>query len=116
MIQTFSKTINETSIGDFHLVVAVPGTGEIQHWIRNNDDIHIRSPSSGAKEKWELIETTTSGDKIKVKIVWGLIQGSFDERMHMVTEQVDGAFVYWGWNPDGREGKRWNVVERLPVS
>ena len=115
MIQTFSNTVNETSIGDFHLVVAVPETGSVQHWRRNNDDVHIRHPSTDGNGKWELIEETAGGDNGRVKGVWSLVQGSFNERMHMVTEQVDGTFVYWEWNPDGQEGRRWGVVEVLPV-
>lgn len=116
MIQNFSNTINETSIGDFHLVVALPKTGTIQHWRRNNDDIHIRAPSANGSGKWELIEETSGGSKTKVKSVWSLVQGSFDEKMHMVTEQTDGTFVYWEWDPDGREEKRWSVVGTLSVS
>ena len=117
MIQTFSNTTNETSIGDFHLVVAVPKSGTVQHWRRNNDDIHIRAASSdgNGNGKWELIEETSGGDETKVKSVWSLLQGSFNERMHMVTEGTDGTFVYWEWDPDGEGGRRWRVVEGLPV-
>ncbi|KAM7215395.1 protease [Rhypophila decipiens] len=115
MIQSFSNTQNETSIGDFHLVVVAPKTGTVQHWRRRNDDIHFREPTpNGGSDKWELLEETAGRKGSRIKNVWSLVQGSFNGRMHMVTEQEDGGFGYWEWDPQGEGGKRWAFVEALP--
>ncbi|KAB5522099.1 hypothetical protein GE09DRAFT_1155078 [Coniochaeta sp. 2T2.1] len=92
MIQDFSDTENESSAGAFQLVVAVDG--QVQHWRRNN--------SAGAGE-WEMVEAVGKG----VRHVWGLVQGSFGGKMHMVTEGTDGRVSYWEW--DGT----WRTVETL---
>lgn len=108
MIQDFFDTANETSVGGFQLAVAVNGT--VQHWERVNDDLDARPPlpgvgdGQGQPRKWRLVESAGRG----VKRVWALVQGSFNQRMHMITEGVDGVFSYWEW--DGR----WEVVQALP--
>lgn len=91
MIQDFLGTANETSAGGLQLVVAVDG--RVQHWKREVGD-------TGG---WDMVETAGTG----VRHVWGLVQGSFGGRMHMVTEGLDGRFSYWEW--DGS----WTVVETL---
>ncbi|KAM7192127.1 hypothetical protein V8F33_008552 [Rhypophila sp. PSN 637] len=115
MIQSFTNTQNETSIGDFHLVVVARKTGTVQHWRRRNDDIHVREPTpNGGRDKWELLEEMAGPEGRRIKNVWSLVQGSFNGRMHMVTEQEDGAFGYWEWDPHGEGGKTWAFVEALP--
>jgi hypothetical protein len=102
MIQDYLNTANETSIGGFQLAVAVNGT--VQHWERVNDDIHVTAPVEGEQGKWRLVGTTGSG----VKHVWSLVQGSFDQKIHMVTEGTDESVSYWE-----RDGE-WTVVDELP--
>ncbi|KAM7194431.1 hypothetical protein V8F20_007957 [Naviculisporaceae sp. PSN 640] len=121
MIQSFHNTQNETSIGDFHLAIVSPTTGKVQHWRRKNNDIHIREPSNvdendaSNDKRWELLDEAGGGqDSEQVKSVWALVQGSFDGRMHMVTEQVDGRLALWEWEPVRAGGKRWNLVQWLP--
>jgi hypothetical protein len=92
MIQDFFNTADETSQGGLQLVAAVDGA--VQHWHRSSGD------DAG---KWEMVETVGAG----VKHVWSLVQGSFAERMHMVTEGADGRYSYWEW--DGA----WKMVETL---
>ncbi|KAL2130284.1 hypothetical protein VTI74DRAFT_6678 [Chaetomium olivicolor] len=101
MIQDFFNTEDETSIGGFQLVVAV--NGSVQHWERVNDDIATKAPVEGEQGKWKLKETVGTG----VKHAWALMQGSFGQKMHMVTEDTDGRMSYWEW--DGK----WAVVEKL---
>ncbi|SPQ26231.1 d14614d7-7edf-49d7-b461-6d902ee31df1 [Thermothielavioides terrestris] len=103
MIQDYFGTANETSVGGFQLVVAV--NGSVQHWQRANDDISLAPPVEGAQGKWRLAETTGTG----VKHVWALVQGSFNQKMHMITEGTDGGVSYWEW--DGS----WAVVQKLPA-
>ncbi|KAL2259209.1 hypothetical protein VTK26DRAFT_7187 [Humicola hyalothermophila] len=106
MIQDFFETANERSVGGFQVAVAV--NGSVQHWERRNDDLAAGAEPVGdgsAGRRWELVETVGTG----VKHVWGLVQGSFGQRLHMITEGVDGGFEYWEW--DGG----WEVVERLPA-
>lgn len=91
MIQDFLDTTNETSAGGLQLVIAVDG--RVQHWRWGASD-------TGG---WRMVEAAGTG----VRHVWGLVQGSFGGRMHMVTEGVDGRFSYWEW--DGN----WTVVETL---
>lgn len=103
MIQDYLNTVNETSIGGFQLVVAVNGT--VQHWERANDDINVTAPVEGEQGKWRLVESTGTG----VKRVWALVQGSFNQKMHMVTGGTDGLLSYWEW--DGK----WASVNELPA-
>ncbi|KAK4119671.1 cysteine proteinase [Parathielavia appendiculata] len=103
MIQDYFGTVNETSIGGFQLVIAV--NGSVQHWERVNDDIHAKNPAEGEPGKWRLVQTAGTG----VKQVWALVQGSFNQRMHMATEGTYGLLSYWEW--DGK----WNLVETLPA-
>ncbi|KAK4098869.1 cysteine proteinase [Parathielavia hyrcaniae] len=103
MIQDYFGTVNETSIGGFQLVIAV--NGSVQHWQRINDDVHARDPVEGEQGKWRLVETAGTG----VKHVWALVQGSFNQKMHLVTEGMDGLLSYWEW-----EGE-WREVETLPA-
>ncbi|KAK3313617.1 hypothetical protein B0H66DRAFT_584226 [Apodospora peruviana] len=107
MIQDFYNTSNESSIGDFQLVVAV--NGSVQHWRRSNDDIHLNPPSFGSSRvgegKWEMFEQTA--EVSGVRHVWSLVQGSFGQKMHMVTEGPDGSFSYWEWD------RKWTRVENL---
>ena len=103
MIQDFLNTANETSIGGFQLVIAVGGS--VQHWERVNDDIQAKAPVEGVQGKWRLAETAGTG----VKHVWALVQGSFKQKMHMITEGTDGQLTYWE-----RDGK-WAEVEKLPA-
>ncbi|KAL2195394.1 protease [Corynascus similis CBS 632.67] len=106
MIQDYaSGTANETSVGGFQLVVAA-ADGSVQHWERNNDDLHARAPAEGTQGKWQLVEETTPSDT-GVKHVWALLQGSFNGRLHMITENVDGRLSYWE-----RDGK-WFEIEKL---
>lgn len=118
MIQSFSNTQNETSIGDFHLVIISGTTGKVEHWRRRNGDIRIQEPpntdenNTGGSKKWELLEE--AGGQDQVSSIWALVQGSFNGKMHMTTEQVDGGLALWEWDPLGEEGKRWNLVELLP--
>ena len=102
MIQDYLNTADETSIGGFQLAVAV--NGSVQHWERVNDDIHVTAPVEGAQGKWRLAGTTGSG----VNHVWALVQGSFNQKLHMVTEGTDGLISYWE-----RDGE-WVVVDELP--
>lgn len=102
MIQDYFNTPNETSVGGFQLVVAVDGA--VQHWARNNDDLHVRAPSADGEGKWRMVESAGAG----VKHVWSLVQGSFSQKMHMVTEGIDGRISYWEW--DGT----WAVAKELP--
>ncbi|KAK4039486.1 hypothetical protein C8A01DRAFT_36524 [Parachaetomium inaequale] len=104
MIQDYLNTANETSVGGFQLAVAV--NGSVQHWQRINDDIHLTAPVEGEQGKWRLVETTTGTE---VKHVWALVQGSFAQKMHMVTEGADGQLSYWEW--DGK----WVEAEKLPA-
>lgn len=104
MIQDFLNTASESSIGGFQLAVAVDGS--VQHWERANDDIQTKAPVEGAQGKWKLVETAGTG----VKHVWALVQGSFNQKMHMVTEGADGRVSYWE-----RDGK-WVEVEKLLAS
>ncbi|KAK3301732.1 uncharacterized protein B0T15DRAFT_563232 [Chaetomium strumarium] len=93
MIQDFFHTRNETSVGGFQLVVAT-ADGGVQHWERVNDDDDDIGTSTEEEEeqeegkKWRLVETVAGGSR--VRHVWALVQGSFDRRMQMVTEGVDG--------------------------
>jgi hypothetical protein len=103
MIQDYLNTANETSAGGFQLAVAV--NGSVQHWERVNDDIQSTAPVEGDQGKWRLVETTGTG----VKHVWALVQGSFAQKMHMVTEGTDGRLLYWEW--DGK----WAEAEKLPA-
>lgn len=103
MIQDFFNTANETSVGGFQLAVAVNGT--VQHWERVNDDIHVRLPSADGEGKWRLVESVGAG----VRHVWALVQGSFGQKMHMITEGIDGRLSYWEW--DGK----WDVAKELPA-
>ncbi|KAH6839508.1 hypothetical protein B0I37DRAFT_408920 [Chaetomium sp. MPI-CAGE-AT-0009] len=101
MIQDYFNTANESSIGGFQLAVAVDGS--VQHWTRTNDDIDREAPVEGEQGKWKLTETAGTG----VKHVWALVQGSFNQKMHMITEGGDGRLAYWE-----RDGK-WTEVEKL---
>ncbi|KAL2272003.1 hypothetical protein VTJ83DRAFT_1374 [Remersonia thermophila] len=103
MIQDFFDTADETSVGGFQLVVAA--RGQVQHWVRENSDLGERAPAEGAQGRWRLVETVGGS----VAKVWALVQGSFGERMHMITERLDGRYEYWEW--DGR----WRVMETLPA-
>lgn len=103
MIQDYFNTANETSVGGFQLAVAVDGS--VQHWERINEHIQREPPVEGEQGKWKLVETTGSG----VKHVWALVLGSFDQKIHMVTEGDDGQLSYWE-----RDGK-WAEVEKLPA-
>ncbi|KAK4154900.1 hypothetical protein C8A00DRAFT_32255 [Chaetomidium leptoderma] len=103
MIQDYLHMADETSIGGFQLAIAVDGG--VQHWERVNDDLLTKTPEEGGQGKWQLVETAGTG----VKHVWALVQGSFKQKMHMVTEGTDGQFSYWEW--DGK----WAVVEKLPA-
>ena len=103
MIQDFLNTANETSIGGFQLVVAVGGS--VQHWERVNDDIQAKAPVEGVQGKWVLVETAGTG----VKHVWALVQGSFNQKMHMITEGTDGQLAYW------ERDRKWAEVEKLPA-
>ncbi|KAK3994275.1 hypothetical protein QBC44DRAFT_392743 [Cladorrhinum sp. PSN332] len=95
MIQDFSGTESELSAGKLRVVVAVGG--QVQHWVRHTEG------STGSAGKWELVESVGAN----VRNIWSLVQGSFGEKMHMITEDADGSLDYWEW--DGR----WVVVERL---
>lgn len=101
MIQDFFHTANETSHGGFQLVVAVDGA--VQHWQRTNDGAAVGQGVSTGAGKWETVQVIGKD----VKDVWGLVQGSFGQNMHMVTEGVDGRFSYWEW--DGV----WKLIETL---
>lgn len=103
MIQDYLNTADETGIGGFQLAVAV--NGSVQHWERVNDDIKGTAPVEGEQGKWHLVETAGTG----VKHVWALVQGSFNQKMHMVTEGADGLISYWE-----RDGE-WAVVDQLPA-
>ncbi|KAJ4287032.1 hypothetical protein N0V88_007796 [Collariella sp. IMI 366227] len=103
MIQDYFNTVDETSVGGFQLLVAV--NGNVQHWERINDDIGTKAPVEGNQGKWKLKETVGAG----VKHVWALVQGSFRQKMHMITEGTDGSMSYWEWNGN------WAVVEKLPA-
>ncbi|GAB1320992.1 hypothetical protein MFIFM68171_11202 [Madurella fahalii] len=103
MIQDYFNTANETSVGGFQLAVAVKGS--VQHWERVNDDLHMRAPSGDGEGKWRMVESAGDG----VKHVWSLVQGSFSQKMHMITEGIDGRISYWEW--DGT----WAVVKELPT-
>ncbi|KAL1835951.1 hypothetical protein VTJ49DRAFT_5843 [Mycothermus thermophilus] len=103
MIQDFFDTADETSVGGFQLVVAA--SGQVQHWVRDNGDLSEKPPVEGVQGRWRFVETVGSS----VVRVWALVQGSFGQRMHMITERVDGRFEYWEW--DGG----WRVLETLPA-
>ncbi|AEO57290.1 protease [Thermothelomyces thermophilus ATCC 42464] len=109
MIQDYSGTANETSVGRFQLAVAVGGS--VQHWERANDDLEAgQAPPAGAEGgspagRWELVETAGTG----VKRVWALLQGSFGGRLHMITEGTDGRLSYW------ERDEKWVEVEKLPA-
>ncbi|KAK3334082.1 hypothetical protein B0T19DRAFT_474651 [Cercophora scortea] len=103
MIQDYFNTANESSIGGFQLVVAV--NGSVQHWQRDNNVLHLGSPVvAGAQGRWQIVEETAAAG---VKHVWSLVQGSFSQKMHMITEGFDGKMSYWEW--DGK----WAKVETL---
>ncbi|KAB5522892.1 hypothetical protein GE09DRAFT_1154490 [Coniochaeta sp. 2T2.1] len=92
MIQDFFDTENEATAGGLQLVVAV--NGGIEHWRRDN--------GAGSGE-WEMVEAVGKG----VRHVWGLVQGSFGGKMHMVTEGTDGRVSYWEWD------ETWRTVDTL---
>lgn len=103
MIQDYFNTVNEKSMGGFQLAVAVDGS--VQHWERLNGDLDREPPVEGEQGKWKFTETVGSG----VKHVWALVHGSYDHKIHMVTEGEDGQLSYWE-----RDGK-WAVIEKLPA-
>ena len=92
MIQDFLGTADETVAGGLQLIVAA-AAGRAQHWRWGNTD----------DSEWELAEAVREG----VRHVWGLLQGSFGGRMHMITEGIDGRFSYWEWNGG------WKMIEVL---
>ncbi|KAK3681149.1 hypothetical protein B0T22DRAFT_524092 [Podospora appendiculata] len=102
MIQDYFNTANESSIGGFQLAVAV--NGSVQHWRRENNDLHLGSPVVGTQGRWLMVEETAAAE---VKHVWSLVQGSFSQKMHMITEGSGGKMSYWEW--DGK----WARVETL---
>ncbi|KAK3339732.1 hypothetical protein B0T25DRAFT_523452 [Lasiosphaeria hispida] len=102
MIQDYFNTANESSIGGFQLVLAV--NGSVQHWWRDNSDILTLDPVLSSQGTWQLVDTVGTG----VRHAWSLVQGGFGERMHMVTEGIDGSMSFWEW--DGK----WAVIETLP--
>jgi hypothetical protein len=103
MIQDFFDTVDENNVGGFQLVVAV--SGQVQHWVRDNRNLSQQKPIEGAQGQWRLVESVGNG----VLRVWAMVQGSFGQKMHMITEGADGRFSYWEW--DGR----WERLGTLPT-
>ena len=91
MIQTTNPTINEESVGDFELLVAVRGNAF--RYRRDNQDIaHRIAPTNGTGGQWSFVDSFGAGN---IRHVWSFMQGPFYQNLEAVVENLDGTLQLW---------------------
>ncbi len=94
MIQDFWRTDSEAAAGGFQLLVAVGG--HVEHWQRTNTNTTVSSSIDGAGAGGWTKAGASFGSGLRN--VWGLAQGSFQDKMHAAVETTDGRMAWYEYD------------------
>ena len=91
MIQTTNPTVDELSVGDFEVLVAV--RGQALRYRRDNSDIASGGVPSDVKGgQWSFLDSFGTGN---IRHVWSFMQGPFYQNLEAVVENLDGSLHLW---------------------